>query len=519
MTRLTVRLALLTAASALIVSLAAYVPMIVSGHITRDSGVFLYTGMAVSRGGMPYVDSWDHKGPLLAVIETLAWRLGGGIVGAPILEALVLFSGLTVAGLMWSRWIRAWAPVLVLFVGVTYLGVFEGGNFTETWLFPFQLVAYSFIADTALRSGREAPTRIVVGAGLTIGLAVSVGLFTRMNNVAGLLVLAGICVVFFRRRLVFSASVVGVIAVVGIALTLWLWTGDALRAAVDQYVRYNLFYSEGTALGERVASFAMLAQLLVAGAIVGVALVMFSAAFMTRTVATGTWSPAMSVLVVFFAVGAIDALSQMASGRPYPHYLVVAVAGFTVAAAAAGAEVQPAVGEWWRRERRARRRTIRVVGIAALAAFVLSSSGATALQGLRTTLGAGVFIAGSYQAQIVDRVLAETSPDDRVLVHGAETWILAASQRLSPTAITYSLPVEQGYGGLPAQYLADVMAFPPALIVESPLSCGISIACPVEKAYFAGLAPWVVSSYELDGEAVGFRFWRSLNHTTSRPLG
>ena len=122
----------------------------------------------------------------------------------------------------------------------------------------------------------------------------------------------------------------------------------------------------------------------------------------------------------------------------------------------------------------------------------------------------GVFVAGSYQAQIVDRVLAETSPDDRVLVHGAETWILAASQRLSPTAITYSLPVEQGYGGLPEQYLADVTAFPPALIVESPVSCGISIACPAEKDHFAGLAPWVASSYRLEGDVVGFRFWRSV---------
>ncbi|KEP72557.1 hypothetical protein HR12_43200 [Microbacterium sp. SUBG005] len=76
---------------------------------------------------------------------------------------------------------------------------------------------------------------------MTLGLAASVGLFTRMNNVAGLLVLAGVCVVFFRRRLAFAASVIGVIAAVGVALTLWLWTGDALRAAVDQYVRYNLF--------------------------------------------------------------------------------------------------------------------------------------------------------------------------------------------------------------------------------------------------------------------------------------
>lgn len=511
MTRLTVRPALLTAASALIVSLAAYVPIIVSGHITRDSGVFLYTGMVVSRGGMPYVDSWDHKGPLLAVIETLAWRLGGGVVGAPILEAIVLFLGLTVAGLIWARWIRARAAVVVLITGVTYLGVFEGGNFTETWVFPFQLVAYSLVADIVLRFGRDAPARILVGAGMTVGLAASVGLFTRMNNVAGLLVLAGVCVVFFRRRLAFAASVIGVIAAVGVALTLWLWTGDALRAAGDQYVRYNLFYSEGTPLGERVASFATLAQLLVSGAVVAAALVMIGAVFVRRVAAKRASSPAVTVAVVFLAVGAVDALSQMASGRPYPHYLVVAIAGFSVAVAGVGSEVLPAVKTWWRSERRLRSRAMRVLGIAALAALVLSSSSATALQGLRTTLGAGVFTAGSYQAQIVDRVLAETSPDDRVLVHGAETWVLAASQRLSPTAITYSLPVEQGYGGLPARYLADVTASPPALIVESPVSCGISIACPAEKDHFAGLAPWVAASYALEGDVTGFRFWRRVD--------
>jgi hypothetical protein len=68
--------------------------------------------------------------------------------------------------------------------------------------------------------------------------------------------------------------------------------------------------------------------------------------------------------------------------------------------------------------------------------------------------------------------------------------------------------VEQGYGGLPAQYLADVTSFPPALIVESPESCGISIECPPDRANFTGLAPFVASSYQLEGEIVGFRFWR-----------
>lgn len=510
MTSLRPRAVVLSTTAALIVSLAAYVPMIISGHITRDSGVFLYTGMVVSRGGMPYVDSWDHKGPLLAVIEMLAWRVGGGIVGAPLLEALVLFIGLASAGLIWSRWIREGAAVVILVAGVTYLAVFEGGNFTETWLFPFQLVAYSLAADAAVRFGRDAPRRVVIGSGLALGLAGSVGLFTRMNNVAGLVLLSAACVVFFRRRVAFAVPLVATMGVIGVALTLWLWTGNALRAAIDQYLRYNLFYSEGTALGERVAAFATLAQLLVSGAAVALSLVVIGALILWRSLAKAPSSLTVMVAISFLVVGTIDALSQMASGRPYPHYLVVAIAGFAVALALAGAELLPLLANSWRADQTVRYRLLRATGLVALAALVASSSSAAALQWVRTTIGAGVFTAGSYQAQIVDRVLAETNADDRVLVHGAETWILAASQRLSPTSITYSLPVEQAYGGLPAQYLTDVTDFPPALIVESPVSCGISIKCTAEKNHFGGLAEWVAASYRIDGDVDGFLFWRQV---------
>lgn len=508
MTRFISRPGFLAAASALLVSFVAYLPMVLSGHITRDSGVFLYTGMVISRGGMPYVDSWDHKGPLLAAIEAVAWRLGGGITGAPLLEAVVFFVGLATAGAIWSRWIGEWAAAVVLLVGVTYLGVFEGGNFSETWLFPFQLVAYSLTAHVVMRFGRDAPARTVGALGLMLGCALSVGLFTRMNNVAGLVVVVVLGAVVFRRRVVFAGAVVAVVAAFGLALTLWLWAGNALRAGVDQYLRYNLFYSEGTPLGERVESFATLAQLLVSGAVVAAALVVVGAWAVQHSTADAKPRTGGIVVVAFLVVGGVDTLSQMASGRPYSHYLVVAVAGFVVGLAAAGADLRPAVTQWWRADRRPRVRVMRATALFALSTLIVASSGATALQGLRTTTGAGVFVDGSYQAQIVDRVLAGTAPDDRVLVHGAETWILAASQRLSPTAITYSLPVEQGYRGLPAQYLAEIQAFPPALIVESPVSCGISIECPAGEDHFAGLAPWVASSYDLEGDITGFRFWR-----------
>lgn len=507
MTARLVRSALLPAVSALFISLVAYAPVIASGHITRDSGVFLYTGMVVSRGGMPYVDSWDHKGPLLALIEMVAWRIGGGIVGAPGVEACVLFVGLSCAGVIWARWIGNWAALVVLTVGLTYLSAYEGGNFTETWLFPFQLVAYSLAADLALRAGRDASARSSGLLGAVVGLALTVGLFTRMNNVVGLGFLALAALLLLRRRVVFAAALAATVGSIGLGLVLWLWAGNALRAAVDQYVNYNVFYSSGAPLGERVAAFSTLAQLLLSGAVVAVTLVVVGI-----WVATRRKTHAQHVTVLFFLMlGGVDAMSQMVSGRPYPHYLVIAIAGFAVALTAAASHVLLVA-----RERRPGHSGQRFAAIGAVAAtvlfcFVSSSSAAGAVRGFDTTTSSGVFVTGSYQARIADRVRAETTPDDRVLVHGAETWILASTQRLSPTPITYSLPVEQGYGGLPGQYIAAVMSFPPVLIVESPVSCGISTECPPEKSHFGGLAPWVASNYQLEGDIEGFRFWRRVS--------
>ncbi len=299
-------------------------------------------------------------------------------------------------------------------------------------------------------------------------------------------------------------------AVIGAALALWLLTGDALRAAFDQYVRYNLFYSGGAGGGDRLGSIASLSQLLVSSAVVVGALVLLAAWAAIRRHG-GAENPQLpAVVMLLLTLAGADALSQMASGRPYPHYLIIAVAGFSVLAAVLGRTVLPVVRAHVSRDLPLRRRLASGTVVAAVLVLTLASSTAGALQSVRTVRSAGVFLADSYQAQLVERVRAETSPDDRVLVHGAETWILASAERLSPTSLTYSLPVEQGYGGLASQYLADITSFPPALIVESPVSCGISIECPPDKAHFEGLAPWVASAYELEGDVVGFRFWRRI---------
>ena len=57
--------------------MSPYLPVF-SENMDRDSGVFIYTGKQVLDGKIPYLDVWDHKGPLLYYINAFGLLLGRG---------------------------------------------------------------------------------------------------------------------------------------------------------------------------------------------------------------------------------------------------------------------------------------------------------------------------------------------------------------------------------------------------------------------------------------------------------
>src|SRR3990172_8300854 len=64
----------------------------------QDNGVFLYGGQQLLAGKTPYVDFWDHKGPLIFYINALGLLIGSGSRwGVWILEFVFLL--LTALGL------------------------------------------------------------------------------------------------------------------------------------------------------------------------------------------------------------------------------------------------------------------------------------------------------------------------------------------------------------------------------------------------------------------------------------
>ena len=105
-----------------------------------DSVVFLYIGRIILNGGIPYRDAFDHKGPLVYLLDA-AGLAAGGVFGVWLLELLFL----TVSTIFAYKTARLFAaPPAALFTAVVATLWYTArcdSNFCETWSVPFLLTA------------------------------------------------------------------------------------------------------------------------------------------------------------------------------------------------------------------------------------------------------------------------------------------------------------------------------------------------------------------------------------------
>ena len=111
------------ALSALAIVIAAYFPLRRNYYPSHDFSIFAYIGERIRSGGLPYVDAWDHKPPLIFYLNALGLTFAGGnLMGIWLLEAVFLTGAL----LMLFRLIRGaygdWIAVGAIFFGADQIG-------------------------------------------------------------------------------------------------------------------------------------------------------------------------------------------------------------------------------------------------------------------------------------------------------------------------------------------------------------------------------------------------------------
>ena len=212
-----------------------------------DQGVFAWVGDVIRRGGQPYRDAWEMKGPFAYYSYALAQSLfGHNLWGVRLLDGLCLAAGAlcfyNLASRIAGRFAAAWAGmVLVIWYG--------SGSYCYTAQ-PDVWAVMMIIGGTALAAaGKDAPSRVRwFCSGALIGCATDVkplfGLFLVLPVLAALPRLGA------YRRLITGAAwaTVGFLAPATVVV-LWFWRAGILHDYIEQHLIYSAaVYARDTGL-------------------------------------------------------------------------------------------------------------------------------------------------------------------------------------------------------------------------------------------------------------------------------
>lgn len=144
-----------------------------------DSGLFQTIGMLWADGMIPYRDVFDHKGPLLFLIQRAAYAFADPQLALYLLESLFV----SVSLYLCYQILRLWAAALPAMAGMAlcalfWLPVLEYGNLSEEYSLPFVLLALYLQLRWLGRERQAHPWPYA----LTYGLCFGSTLMIRPNN-------------------------------------------------------------------------------------------------------------------------------------------------------------------------------------------------------------------------------------------------------------------------------------------------------------------------------------------------
>ena len=423
----------------------------------RDSGVYLYAAQRMLQGDALYRDVWDHKPPLVHLLDLAAVSSGAPLWSVWLLGVLCVGAA---AWLLWSKMRRTFGrlPAAIgVGAGAILLAASFKGNLPEEYGLLLQVAA--ILGFARLAAGRSTHPWISgawIGAlgGLALILKPTlIGLWLAMM-ITGL-VMSGTTLSRRQRLQAVLAAVLAGAVVIGAAVAVLIGAGiwSAFWSAV---IEYNAVYASG---GDRWARWsASLGRLGPSGilALGGVAvLYILGVSAWFRRSKRDLYAPEGLALALLAVIDLpIEALLSAGSGRLYLQYLTPWFAAVALLTASVVTSWMP---DAW--SARARRFVPAVLGLALVAVVAL-----TAMK-IRSRL------AEAEQVWLAVEAIGQLSEaDSTVLVWGAEPQVLALSARRAPSRYAYLYPLlTVGYGNADraAQFADDLQACPPALVIDT----------------------------------------------------
>lgn len=411
--------------------------------IFTDSGVFQYVATEMQHGRMPYLDSFDHKGPLIYVINFLGLTISRSF-GVWLFECAAIIVSL----LYFYRIARLCAEPSISLIAVGLSSVFlsyclEKGNLTEEYALPFISVSlYIFLQYFTMGKVRN---RSVFLCGICLG-----GVLLLRPNMIAVWIAGCLLVLFdcirnktFSRLPGFIGSFLAGMAVCILPFVLWLYAKGALMAAMDSYITFNFQYSSSRRyqMGWLEVGKYFIFRFVPVLSAMGMLVMLF----WDRT------NKSMMILLSWM----LSAVLILLPRNPYLHYVLVLIPVIVFPIAWLISWCVDSVG------------TKRKAVVLVFAAILCWNVGSQGKEMVRTALYSvsRAIAAEPGPDAVVDIILERTDDDDCITVYGNENQYYLFSQRLSASRYSYQSPISSVDPHILEEYFEDLRENTPKVIV------------------------------------------------------
>lgn len=214
----------------------------IGSDIGTDSGVFSTVAMMMDKGYMPYRDTFDHKGPLLYLINYLGRRISvyRGVWTIEFVSMYTTF--LFVYKIARLKCGKILSCVVLLLSTSMLFAFFEGGNLTEEYAMPFIAGALYIFLDYFIN------LKISIIRLIFCGLCFGAVCLLRPNMISLWMVFCIAVLIkcienrnFHDIKKFISFFLAGFFIIV-FPIILWLSLNNSLVDFWDEYIRFNFVY-------------------------------------------------------------------------------------------------------------------------------------------------------------------------------------------------------------------------------------------------------------------------------------
>jgi len=213
-----------------------------------DCPFFEIIGLGILQGKIPYVDLFDHKGPLIFFVDALGFAFGLGKTGVFLLQVpfmtVTLFFLYKIARLLTASSRSAFFTVALALIPLAEF--LTEGNQCEEWMLPF-ISSSLYISIKYLLSGEE---KFSPWKGLWLGISFATIFYIRPNDAAMQLggMVLGILILWIVRKQYGNILPNGLAFLGGIiAVSIPVWSYFIARNAVPDFIYgmiiHNLRYT------------------------------------------------------------------------------------------------------------------------------------------------------------------------------------------------------------------------------------------------------------------------------------